>query len=489
MITLGQPLSFEHLQQLSRPGTQVTLDQAARERIRHCKTYLSQKIEHASEPIYGINTGFGSLYSTSISKDQLSQLQENLLMSHACGLGEKVQDEVVRLMLALKIQSLSFGYSGVDEKLVDRLIYFYNHDILPVVFEMGSLGASGDLAPLAHMSLPLIGKGRVRIKGVETDASSISLPPLTLGPKEGLALINGTQYMSAVLAFSLINADKIASWADVIGAISLEAFDGRPEPFNRLLHQIRPHAGQLKVAENMRFLLEGSALINRPKVHVQDPYSFRCIPQVHGASRDVISRVTEVLLTEINSVTDNPNVFPDDDIILSGGNFHGQTLAMHADFLTIAMSEFGNISERRTYQLISGSRGLPPFLVKNPGLNSGFMIPQYAAASMVNRNKVLCTPASADSIVSSNGQEDHVSMGATAVNKCLEVAGNCLQILAIELMNASQALSFRDESTSPLLSGCVQTFRTKVPIVENDVWMEPQLKKALEFILENQAPV
>lgn len=490
MITLGKSLSFEDLVVLSKKGANVVLDESARMRIRHCKEYLNRKIDVATEPIYGINTGFGSLYSTSIADEALSHLQENLLMSHACGMGETVEDEVIRLMLVLKIQSLSFGYSGVDEQLVDRLIYFYNNDILPVVYQLGSLGASGDLAPLAHLSLPLIGKGKVRINGTEKDASDLHLMPLTLGPKEGLALINGTQYMSAVLAVSIIRAHHLASWADTIGAISLEAFDGRPEPFNALLHQIRPHAGQIKVAANMRHLLEGSKLISRPKVHVQDPYSFRCIPQVHGAGRDVISRVTEILLTEINAVTDNPNVFPDDDLILSGGNFHGQTLALHADFLTIALSEFGNISERRIYQLISGLRGLPAFLVKNPGLNSGFMIPQYAAASIVNRNKVLCTPASADSIVSSNGQEDHVSMGATAVNKCLEVAGNTLQILAIELMNASQALSFRGEGlTSGIISEILTKYRNQVPVIDEDTFMHPQLMNSLQFLQNHQAPV
>jgi histidine ammonia-lyase len=490
MITLGNRLDFEDLKKLAHKGTQIQLDESARKRIRDCKSYLDRKIATSSEPIYGINTGFGSLYHTSIEKYDLSQLQENLLKSHACGLGDQAEQTVVRLMLALKIQSLSFGFSGVDEAVVDRLIHFYNYDILPVVYRFGSLGASGDLAPLAHLSLPLIGLGEVSINGTIQDAASLALPPLKLGPKEGLALINGTQYMTAVLTLALIKATQLASWADVIGAMSLEAFDGRPEPFHPSLHSIRPHTGQIHVAENMRTLLHGSPLIDRPKVHVQDPYSFRCIPQVHGASRDVITRVQEILLIEVNAVTDNPTVFPEEDLILSGGNFHGQTLAMHADFLTIAISELGNISERRIFQLIAGLRGLPAFLVRKPGLNSGFMIPQYAAASIVNRNKVLCTPASSDSIVSSNGQEDHVSMGATSVNKCLEVADNCLQILAIELMNASQALSFRGENpSSDLLNHWVNLFRKSVPIVEDDVWMHPPLKQALTFLETHSAPI
>jgi histidine ammonia-lyase len=489
-IELGQELSISQLAQLSDKGNIIGLSLDAVYQINKGHEFLLKKINESQNPIYGINTGFGSLYNKKIDSKDLSQLQENLLMSHACGTGHTMPDEVVRLMLALKVQSLSYGNSGVSLKLVESFIYLYNNDILPVIYSMGSLGASGDLSPLAHMSLPIIGKGKVKFNGTIVDAESLSIEPIKLGPKEGLALINGTQFMAAVLSVCLQKAHHIANWADTIGAISLEGFDGRIEPFHPTLHEIRPHFGQIKVSSNMRILLDGSEIIAQPKTHVQDPYSFRCIPQVHGATRNVIKDVEQVLLTEINSVTDNPNLLPEEDLIISGGNFHGQILAMYADFLSIAISELGSISERRTYQLISGLRGLPPFLVKNPGLNSGFMIPQYTSASMVNRNKVLCYPSSADSITSSNGQEDHVSMGATSVVKCMEINENTLQILAIEMMNASQALSFRAPlKTSNLLGSLIDSYREEIPLVENDIYMQPMLAKSLSYLIANSNPL
>lgn len=487
---LGKELSIAQLLLLSKPGNTISLTADAVSRINTGHEFLLKKIKESNAPIYGINTGFGSLYNKEINEQDLSQLQQNLLMSHACGTGNTMPDEVVRLMIALKIQSLSYGNSGVSLQLVESLLHLYNNDILPVIYAMGSLGASGDLSPLAHMSLPLIGKGKVKYKGTIINADQADIVPLTLGPKEGLALINGTQFMAAVLAVCLQKAHKIADWADTIGALSLDAFDGRIEPFHPTLHQIRPHTGQINVSANIRFLLNGSEIIQQPKTHVQDPYSFRCIPQVHGASRNVIEDVEHVLHTEINAVTDNPNLLPDEDLILSGGNFHGQILALYADFLSIALSELGSISERRTYQLISGLRGLPPFLVKNPGLNSGFMIPQYTAASMVNRNKVLCYPSSADSITSSNGQEDHVSMGATSVVKCLEISNNTLQILAIEMMNASQAISFRAPLlSSKILNDLIADYRSEIPLVENDIFMQPMLAKSLTYIENTESPL
>lgn len=307
--------------------------------------------------------------------------------------------------------------------------------------------------------------------------------PIELQSKEGLALLNGTQFMSAWMTYAILHAYHFASMCDIIGALSLEAFDGRPEPFDPLLHKIRPHQGQTDVAANIRSLLKGSQLIRRKKTHVQDPYSFRCIPQVHGASRDAIMYAAGVLHTEINAVTDNPTVFPDDDKILSGGNFHGQPLALAADFLAIALAELGNISERRTYLLISGQRGLPPFLVADPGLNSGFMIPQYTAASIVSQNKQYCTPASVDSIVSSNGQEDHVSMGANAVTKLWKVTDNLCTVLAIELMTAAQAIEFRRPSaTSPVLEDFLASFRKEVKFVEEDRVLYEDIRKSRDFL-------
>lgn len=488
-ITLGNTLTLEEIAALAGGEVQIQLSPEARKRIQKSHQFLHQFLSKSKKPVYGINTGFGSLYSKEIDENQLHTLQNNLLVSHACGSGELATDEVVRLMLAFKIQSFSYGHSGVSEQLVDKLIELYNHNLLPQVFCQGSLGASGDLAPLAHMSLPLIGMGQIKVNGQFTAVVPEICKPVGLGPKEGLALINGTQFMSATLAVCVLKAKKIADWADTIGALSVDAFDGRTEPFYEGLHAIRPHKGQAKTAANIRYLLKGSEIAAQSKQHVQDPYSFRCIPQVHGAGKDVIETVTQVLLTEVNAVTDNPTIFPQEELIISGGNFHGQTLALHADFLCIAISEFGNISERRTYQLISGSRGLPAFLVKNPGLNSGLMIPQYTAASIVNRNKILCMPASADSITSSNGQEDHVSMGANSVVKCLEVCDNTFQILGIEAINASQALAFRNASTSPVLNKVLADFRKAVPVIENDCLMQPLILNSRLFLENKETPL
>jgi histidine ammonia-lyase len=362
--------------------------------------------------------------------------------------------------------------------------------VLPVIYQQGSLGASGDLAPLAHLSLPLIGKGEVYFEG-RKQASDVVLKKLKLSPlkfktKEALALLNGTQFMSAYGVWSILKAKHLAGWADVIGAVSLDAFDGRQEPFEEMVHKIRGHAGQLTVAKNIKKMLDGSQLIKRKKEHVQDPYSFRCMPQVHGASRDAIDYCANVFLTEINSVTDNPTIFPDEDEIISAGNFHGQPLAIAFDLLAIALSELGNISERRTYQLISGLRGLPPFLVANPGLNSGFMIPQYTAASIVSQNKQLCTPASVDSIVSSNGQEDHVSMGANGATKCFKVVQNLERILAIELFNAAQGLEFRRPAkSSPRIEKIISEYRKKVKYIEEDKVMYEEINKSISFLQEN----
>lgn len=480
-------LSLETVNAIITENKRLELSEEARVNIEKCRSYLDEKMKTQGDAIYGINTGFGSLYNVKISNDNLSQLQENLVKSHACGTGDIVPDEIVKIMLLLKIQSLSYGHSGVQVQTVERLIDFYNNDILPVIYTLGSLGASGDLAPLAHLSLPLLGEGEVFMDGFRQPAKKMmekmGWQPIVLQSKEGLALLNGTQFMSAYGVYALLKATKLSYLADIIGAISLEGFDGRIEPFNELIHMVRPHKGQIVTARRMNDLLDGSEIITQPKKHVQDPYSFRCIPQVHGASKDTIDYVKKVFRTEINSVTDNPNIFIDSDLIISGGNFHGQPLALTLDFLGLALAELGSISERRTYQLISGLRGLPPFLVSNPGLNSGFMIPQYTAAGIVSQNKQLATPASIDSIVSSNGQEDHVSMGANAATKTLRIVDNLERILAIELMNASQAIEFR----RPLKSGefiemFLKSYREEVPLVEEDRILHYDIENTIAFL-------
>ena len=455
--------------------------------IKKCRQYLDDKITQNIKPIYGINTGFGSLYNISIKQDDLSKLQENLVMSHACGTGNKVPTAIVKLMLLLKLQALGYGHSGVQLETVNRLIDFYNNDITPIIYTQGSLGASGDLSPLAHLALPLIGKGTVLYNGEEFTGEAIlkkfNWKPIALQAKEGLALLNGTQFMSAYGVYNLIEAHKLSYLADLVGSTSLDAFDGRIEPFNDLIHQIRPHKGQIDTAKQISNFLNGSEIIKQEKQHVQDPYSFRCMPQVHGATKDTIDFVTKTFETEINSVTDNPNVFVDEDEIISGGNFHGQTLALALDYLKIAMAELGNISERRIFKLISGQRQLPNFLVKNPGLNSGLMIPQYTAASIVSANKQLASPASIDSIVSSNGQEDHVSMGANAATQAQDVLENVRRVLAIELLNASQALAFRAPlKSSQIIEDFVAQFRAKVSLIEEDRVLHNDVQNSVAFL-------
>ncbi|MBL4939568.1 MAG: histidine ammonia-lyase [Lutibacter sp.] len=480
-------VDFETLNQLIFLEKKLELSKEAIEKIENCRNYLDQKIKSDSSPIYGINTGFGSLCNVKIDNKNLQELQENLVMSHACGTGSEVPKNIVKLMLFLKIQSLSYGHSGIQLKTVERLIHFYNNNIIPVVYTQGSLGASGDLAPLAHLSLPLIGKGEVYYNNERISGSALlkifNWKKIKLKSKEGLALLNGTQFMNAYGVHLILKSFKLSYLADLIGTLSLEAFDGRISPFNKLIHLIRPHNGQIKTAQRINEFLDGSQLIVQHKEHVQDPYSFRCMPQVHGATKDALDYCKKTFLTEINSVTDNPNIFINADEIISGGNFHGQPLALAFDFFGIAMAELGSISERRTFQLVSGQRNLPPFLVKNPGLNSGFMIPQYTAASIVSQNKQLATPASIDSIVSSNGQEDHVSMGANAATKAKKIVDNIETILAIELLNASQALHFRlPAKTSPFLESFLQLYRSEVAFIENDTVLSLEIKKTVSFL-------
>ncbi|MEA3452297.1 MAG: histidine ammonia-lyase, partial [Bacteroidota bacterium] len=483
----SKALSFEDIELIIEKKIKLAISDEAKQAIQKCRTYLDKKTKKSDVPIYGITTGFGALHNISISQEDLSQLQVNLVKSHACGTGDIVDSQIVKLMFLLKAHALSMGFSGVQVETVQRIIDFYNNDIVPIVYEQGSLGASGDLSPLAHLFLPLIGYGEVIYNGEKYTGEEIlkkfNWKAITLKSKEGLALLNGTQFMSAHGVVAMLKAQKLIKVADLTGALSLEAFDGRIEPFDDDLHQIRPHQGQIDTAKNIRKFLDGSKIISQEKKHVQDPYSFRCIPQVHGASKDALNYVSNILLTEINSVTDNPTVFVDDDKVLSGGNFHGQPLALSYDFFAIAMAELGSISERRVYRLISGERELPAFLVANPGLNSGFMIPQYAAASIVSQNKQLCTPTSIDSIPSSNEQEDHVSMGGNGATRLIKVVDNLERILAIELFNASQGLEFRRPlKSSAYLENIIADFRKHVPFVDNDKVMYKEIDNSIKFI-------
>ena len=480
-------LTYDLIEQLLKDKTKLVLSEEAIAKIQHCRDYLDSKMEDTSKPIYGVTTGFGSLCNRTISTDDLSTLQENLVKSHSCSIGQPIDETIIRLMLLLKAHALSMGFSGVQVETVQRILDFYNNDILPVVYDRGSLGASGDLAPLANLFLPLIGEGEVFHNGKRFKGSEIlnifGWRPIKLKSKEGLALLNGTQFMSANGIKALIDGWHMVKCFDLIGAISLEAFDGRIEPFFDCIHQVRPHRGQIETAERYRRLLEGSEIIAREKAHVQDPYSFRCIPQVHGAVKDAMYHVTNVLHTEINSVTDNPTVFPDDDLVVSGGNFHGEPLALIFDYMGIAPHELGNISERRTAQLILGQRGLPEFLVAHPGLNSGYMIPQYAAAAVVSQNKMYCYSASSDSIVSSNGQEDLVSMGANAATKLHKIIDNLKYIAGIELMNAAQGLDFRRPlKSSSYIETVIEAYRKEVPTVEDDVVMKDYIESTMSFL-------
>ena len=483
----AEHLSIEKIGEIVYGDYKIELSDDAQRRISECRKYLDKKIEESTVPIYGVTTGFGSLCNVSIGSDYLAQLQINLMMSHACGTGDRVPNDIVKIMLLLKIQSLSYGFSGCQLATVNRLIDFFNNDVYPIVYMQGSLGASGDLVPLAHLSLPLVGLGEVEYKGKVLTSVEVlkkfKWQPIQLASKEGLALLNGTQNMGAFAVWSLLQSQRLSKWADKIAAMSLDAYYGLTAPFTDAVHQVRPHKGQIVTAARMRELLEGSEIIEKPKSYVQDPYSFRCIPQVHGTVKDTIEYVRSVVDVEVNSATDNPTVCPDEDLIISAGNFHGEPIAMPMDFLAIALCELSNISERRIYKLVSGTRGLPSFLVANPGVNSGFMIPQYTAASIVSLNKTLSTPSSVDSIPSSQGQEDHVSMGANAAIKLYKVVLNTERVLAIELFNAAQALDFRRPlKSSPAVEAIHAAYRKVVPFIVDDEVMYPHIAHSIEFL-------
>ena len=483
----AEHLSIEQIGEIVYGGYKIELSDDAQRRILECREYLDKKIKESTVPIYGVTTGFGSLCNVSIGSDYLAQLQINLMMSHACGTGDRVPNDIVKIMLLLKIQSLSYGFSGCQLATVNRLIDFFNNDVYPIVYMQGSLGASGDLVPLAHLSLPLVGLGEVEYKGKVLTSVEVlkkfKWQPIQLASKEGLALLNGTQNMGAFAVWSLLQSQRLSTWADKIAAMSLDAYYGLTAPFTDAVHQVRPHKGQIVTAARMRELLEGSEIMEKPKSYVQDPYSFRCIPQVHGTVKDTIEYVRSVVDVEVNSATDNPTVCPDEDLIISAGNFHGEPIAMPMDFLAIALCELANISERRIYKLVSGTRGLPSFLVANPGVNSGFMIPQYTAASIVSLNKTLSTPSSVDSIPSSQGQEDHVSMGANAAIKLYKVVLNTERVLAIELFNAAQALDFRRPlKSSPAVEAIHAAYRKVVPFIVDDEVMYPHIAQSIEFL-------
>ena len=480
-------LTIEKIGEIIYNNHKIELSDDARKRIIKSREYLDARIAKEENPIYGVTTGFGSLCNVSISKDQLSQLQVNLIKSHACGVGERLPNDIIKMMLLLKVQSLSYGFSGCKLDTVERLVDMFNNNIYPVILEQGSLGASGDLVPLAHMSLPLVGLGEVEMNGEVVSGEEMNRrmnwKPIELASKEGLALLNGTQNMSAQAVWALLNAQRLGEWADVIAAMSLDAFDGRIEPFTHAVHAVRPHQGQIETATRFRQLLEGSQLIARPKQHVQDPYSFRCVPRVHGTVKDTLRYVYSVIDTEINSATDNPTVCPDEDLIISAGNFHGEPIALPMDYLSIAMSELANISERRIYRLVSGLRDLPSFLVAKPGLSSGFMIAQYTAASVVSLNKSYAVPSSIDNIPSCQDQEDLVSMGANAAIKLRKVVANTERVLAIELFNAAQALDFRRPLvSSPELMKVHEAYRKVVPFIDVDVVMYPHIEESILFL-------
>jgi histidine ammonia-lyase len=481
------PLTAEGAVVLSRSGRRVVLSEAVKDRIRQNRAFLERRVAESDQPVYGINTGFGSLCNIRISGTDLEVLQHNLVRSHAAGAGDEVPEEIVRLMLLLKVLNLSHGYSGVRVELVEALLGLYNAGVSPVVYQLGSLGASGDLAPLAHLSLPLIGEGDVNYKGVRMPSqdalAAIRMKPLPLQSKEGLALLNGTQFSLAYGLWALGNGSRLWATANACAALSHDAFHGSMDPFHQAIHGIRPHKGQVLAAAAIRELLKGSEIDQQQGYSVQDPYAFRCVPQVHGASWTALHHAAEVIETELNGVTDNPNVIESANAILSGGNFHAQPLALVFDYMAVALAELGNISERRTFQLMSGQRGLNPFLAANPGLQSGLMIAQYTAAAIVSQNKQLSTPASVDSIVSSNGQEDHVSMAANGATRLYRMVENLERLLAIEWMSAARAMAFRRPfKTSEPLESVLEKYRKIVPELDDDRVLSGDIQRTLEFL-------
>ncbi len=483
-----EQLSILKLIQIVKGEIRIELSSFQREKVRQSRGYVEQMLENG-DVVYGVNTGFGPLCSTIISKEHVAKLQDNLLRSHSVGVGNPIAQEIAKSMLFLKAHALRLGYSGIREETLDRIIFFIKNDIIPIVPEQGSVGASGDLAPLAHLFLPLIGLGQVKYNGRLMDGARLhqmlGLEPLNLQAKEGLALINGTQFIAAHAVWGIYKLHNCLEAADIIGAMSLEGALGSVSPFVSGVHDIRPFKGSLLVAHRMRALLNNSEMVQSHANcgRVQDPYSIRCIPQVHGSSRNAWLHTKQMVDIEINSVTDNPIILSEKEAI-SGGNFHGQPLAMPCDYLTLAAHEIGNISDRRIYLLLEGGhQGLPKLLMDNIGLNSGFMIPQYTSAALVSENKALCFPASADSIPTSLGQEDHVSMGSISSRKLNQVIGNLENILAIELVTAAQAFDFRRPMKSgPILEACHQLVRQHIDHADADRVFSEDIAKAHQLI-------
>jgi histidine ammonia-lyase len=480
-------ISLEDLDCFFSEKLNLSINESALSAIQSNRSFLEKSLLDTKSLIYGVNTGFGSLCDVAITREQIERLQYNLIVSHACGQGSAITVELSELILLLKIKNLSFGKSGVRVELVEKLIELFNKKVIPVIYEKGSLGASGDLAPLAHMSLPLLGLGKVWYNGAMHETAplldKLNINTLSLSAKEGLALINGTQFSLAFAIWACYHAKRIYRWANIIASASLQAYLCSMDPFNEELNKIRNQKGQILVAEEIRALCAGSEVLQHKYETVQDPYSFRCIPQVHGASKDTIDHTALIVERELNAVTDNPNILDGSEQILSGGNFHAQPLALVLDFLSIALSELGSISERRIFKLVNGDRGLPDYLTGNPGLNSGFMIPQYVAASMVSQNKQLSTPASVDSISSSKGQEDHVSMAANAATRIQRVVDNVYRILSIELMCAAQAIEFRKAyDCSPAIKKLLNDYRSVVERLENDRLLHNDLESSHDFI-------
>lgn len=484
-------LTVNTILNLASGQTRGLLDKGAQTKILNSQAIV-QRIVQSQKTVYGINTGFGPLCRTKISAEQTQKLQENILRSHSVGVGPETPPEIVKLMLILKMHNLSFGYSGVSLQTMERILWHIDNNLLSLVPCQGSVGASGDLAPLAHLFLPLIGQGKIFYEQSWVDSKIVlkkfSLKPLSLGAKEGLALINGTQFIAAYAIKVVERLENCLQSADIIGALSLEALLGSVQPFEERLHKLRPFWGVQLVANRLRNLLEGSEVLSSHEHcdRVQDPYSLRCIPQVHGTSWEAWRHLKDLTEIEMNSVTDNPVLF-DEDTAISGGHFHGQPLALPLDYVTVAASELGNISDRRTYLLLEGKAGLPTLLMKNTGINSGFMIPQYTSAALVSENKSLCFPASADSIPTSLGQEDHVSMGPISARKAYQVVDNLEKILAVELLCAAQAFDYRRPlKSSQILEKVHELIRDHISHAETDRVFADDLQIAIKLIAEKK---
>ncbi|MEM7112068.1 MAG: histidine ammonia-lyase [Chloroflexota bacterium] len=457
------------------------------ESIRAGAQYVEEKANE-DRFIYGVNTGFGSLCETRIGSDEMEQLQYNHIVSHACGVGDLVSKDIARLAMLIKLLTFRTGHTGISLPIVQRILEFWNHDIIPAIPKKGTVGASGDLAPLAHLALPLLGEGQVYFRDEIVESAQVldqmGMEPIRLEPKDGLALTNGVQYINAVAAYCLIAIEELITCADIIAALSIQAFSASRTFYQAPYHETSWHNERQTVAANLRELLEESNhfALSTCNKSMQDPYSFRCIPQVHAAVRQTFRFAKDIIEKECNSVSDNPLFFPKIDQILFGGNLHGESTAFALDFLAIATSELANISDRRTYQLLSGERGLPDFLVTRPGLNSGFMVVQYTSAALVNENKVYSTPASIDTIPTCQLQEDHVSMGGTSAHKLSQIIENCEYVLAIELLTAAQAIELNDElHLSPLTQGIFDNFRKSVSFLEEDRIMNDDIEKSLKF--------